>query len=72
MTQQKKIPPAAFAPSQKEELPAASLERNVVSRDESKTEKSTRDSVSPYMAPSLKRRSETKKRGFFKRLFGIK
>lgn len=29
-------------------------------------------SQSPHMAPSLRKRNETKKRGFFKRLFGIK
>jgi len=28
--------------------------------------------TSPHMAPSIRRRSETKKRGFFKRLFGVK
>jgi signal recognition particle receptor subunit beta len=33
---------------------------------------SPRGKVSPQMAPSVRRRPETKKRGFFKRLFGIK
>ena len=35
-------------------------------------EKSRHVSQSPHMAPSLRKRNETKKRGFFKRLFGIK
>lgn len=35
-------------------------------------ERSRHVAQSPHMAPSLKKRNETKKRGFFKRLFGIK
>ncbi len=36
------------------------------------TEESPREKVVPQMAPPLRRRAEPKKRGFFKRLFGIK
>jgi hypothetical protein len=35
-------------------------------------ERSRHVTQSPHMAPSLRKRNETKKRGFFKRLFGIK
>lgn len=35
-------------------------------------ERSRHVSQSPHMAPSLRKRNEPKKRGFFKRLFGIK
>ncbi|HVP07257.1 MAG TPA: ADP-ribosylation factor-like protein [Candidatus Acidoferrum sp.] len=36
------------------------------------SEESPREKVVPQMAPPLRRRAEPKKRGFFKRLFGIK
>jgi signal recognition particle receptor subunit beta len=48
----------------------AALKRNIVG--DSASEKETTGMPSPQMAPSLRRRGETKKRGFFKRLFGLK
>lgn len=69
---QKKISPTSFAPAEKEELPAASIEKHVASSDGARGEKPSQDIGQPQMARSLKRRAETKKRGFFKRLFGIK
>ena len=64
--------PAGNYSSQSEELSADSLGKNI-SADAS--EDKTGDPASnsrPQMAPSLRRRGGTKKRGFFKRLFGIK
>ncbi len=58
--------------NQSGELSADSLGKNIKADS---SEASTVDSDSmnrPQMAPSLRRRGGTKKRGFFKRLFGIK
>ncbi|MDD5426912.1 MAG: GTPase domain-containing protein [candidate division Zixibacteria bacterium] len=68
---EKKISSVALASSKDDELAAASLEKNVIAHD-NKTEESPIRMHTPQMAPSLKRRGEGKKRGFFKRLFGIK
>ncbi len=70
-TQEKKISPSNYAPQQTEGVADATLEKtvtnnNIVSGDDSG------GLNRPIMAPSLKRKRETKKRGFFKRLFGIK
>jgi len=54
-----------------EELPAASLGKNIGS-DETSRSVGVSNTVTPQMAPSLRRRGGTGKRGFFKRLFGIK
>ena len=69
---QKKISPTTFSPAGKEELPAESLEKHVAMSDGAPSEEPSQDTSQPQMARSLKRRGETKKRGFFKRLFGIK
>ena len=53
------------------ELPADSLSKNITSTAET-TGEDNGGLVTPQMAPSLKRRGGAKKRGFFKRLFGIK
>lgn len=53
------------------ELTADSLSKNISSTAET-TGGETGGMTSPQMAPSLKRRGNAKKRGFFKRLFGIK
>jgi hypothetical protein len=53
------------------ELPADSLSKNITSTADTTGEENG-GMVTPQMAPSLKRRGGAKKRGFFKRLFGIK
>jgi hypothetical protein len=69
---QKKISPTSFTPAGQDEPEDASLGRNVVASDEgAQDEAQAEASGTPSMAPS-KRRKEQKKRGFFKRLFGIK
>jgi signal recognition particle receptor subunit beta len=59
----------ALSPATKE-LPADSLGRNI-SSDQQDEELGASSMNSPQMAPSLRRRGIAKKRGFFKRLFGI-
>jgi len=68
---EKKISKAAFSSSQNDELAADSLEKNVISQDDSSEEPES-NLHTPQMAPSIRRRKDGKKRGFFKRLFGIK
>jgi len=65
----KKISQASFSPAKSAEDEEAEIKpaRSAVSNSD---ENDTLDR--PAMAPSLKRRGEQKKRGFFKRLFGIK
>jgi signal recognition particle receptor subunit beta len=53
------------------ELPADSLGKNIGS-DSDDTALGASSMNTPQMAPSLRRRGIAKKRGFFKRLFGIK
>jgi mutual gliding-motility protein MglA len=69
---EKKIAATALKPSQEDELAAASLEKNVIEKHDDTTEEPPVRMHTPQMAPSLKRRGEGKKRGFFKRLFGKK
>jgi len=52
-----------------DELSAESISRNIGS---STSSEDSITSIKPQMAPSLRRRAEKKKRGFFKRLFGIR
>jgi hypothetical protein len=69
---QKKISPTAFTPAGQDESEDATLERNVVAADRAKADPDRHETgASPAMAPP-KRRKDNKKRGFFKRLFGIK
>ena len=68
----KKISSASFAPTKKDDA-----DEGVALSTKASTEAAIRaDDIAgsnrPAMAPSLKKRGQTKKRGFFKRLFGIK
>jgi len=62
----------ALGRSQADELPAEALGRNIGAGTSDRQEQQPSVTVTPQMAPSLRRRGENKKRGFFKRLFGIK
>ncbi|MCP4685070.1 MAG: GTPase [bacterium] len=62
----------ALGRSQAEELPAEALGRNIGAGTSDRQEQQSTVASTPQMAPSLRRRGENKKRGFFKRLFGIK
>ncbi len=52
--------------------PAPTAEAEVEAEVPPEPKEESRSGASPQMAPSLRRRGEPKKRGFFKRLFGIK
>ncbi len=68
----KKMRPSTFTPVQEESTQDGSLERKVVSGGGAEAEDDENGLSTPVMAPSIKRRGEHKKRGFFKRLFGVK
>ena len=68
----RKITPTAFAPTQQESESETSYERNVLKTADEGVNTGSSGLVTPGMAPSLRRRAQQKKRGFFKRLFGIK
>ncbi len=68
----KKISSASFAPTKRDDA-----DEGVALSTKARTEAAVgvdniADSNRPAMAPSLKKRGQAKKRGFFKRLFGIK
>jgi len=64
----RKISPASFSPAKTadEDTEARPVRSAIIESDQNTT------LDRPAMAPSLKRRGDQKKRGFFKRLFGIK
>ncbi|RKX26201.1 MAG: hypothetical protein DRP45_04155 [Candidatus Zixiibacteriota bacterium] len=69
--EERKAPPIGFGQSGSEE----SSKSSAVTGSEPKASENAAGLPSinsPQMAPSLRRRAEGKKRGFFKRLFGIK
>ena len=68
---ERKISPTAFAPAREEDTEDSILEKKVIEEDSQESQGSQTSLVRPLMAPSLRRR-EMKKRGFFKRLFGVK
>jgi signal recognition particle receptor subunit beta len=68
----RRIRASAFAPVQKEPHNDAAMERGLVSGGDAGTKGADELKAAPVMAPSLRRKAEHKKRGFFKRLFGIK
>lgn len=59
-------------PTRTDELPAEALGRNIGAGASESPEQISSATATPQMAPSLRRRGDNKKRGFFKRLFGIK
>ena len=68
---ERKAPSVGFS-GRSEELPADSLGKNMGSNSSTAATGGPDSINTPQMAPSLRRRGGTKKRGFFKRLFGIK
>ncbi len=68
----KKITPTAFTPTPKESSAELSYEKSVLKNSSADTGAAQSGKSSPGMAPPLRRRSVSRKRGFFKRLFGIK
>ena len=69
---ERKAPALSLGRSQADELPAEALGRNIGAGTSDRQEQQPAATATPQMAPSLRRRGENKKRGFFKRLFGIK
>ena len=68
----KKITPTAFTPTPKESSAEVSYEKSVLKNSSADTGVAQSGGSLPGMAPPLRRRSVSRKRGFFKRLFGIK
>ena len=69
MQQQKKLSSTSFAP-QEQASDDSAIEKKMVEQPDNSAVSAS--SGSPSMAPSLRKRNAGKKRGFFKRLFGIK
>mgnify|MGYP001075045038 CR=1 FL=1 len=68
----RKISAAKFTPSASPEVDDYGNRASSVKKGIADSPDSGASLASPAMAPSLKRRGDIKKRGFFKRLFGIK
>ena len=68
----KKISTSSFAPTRKSESEEAALGKNVVKPEDDGQEATPSGMSTPTMAPPLRHRGSTRKRGFFKRLFGIR
>jgi len=68
----RKITPTEFAPTPQESEGETTYEKNVLKSSDGGMNTGSSDLATPGMAPSLRRRAQQKKRGFFKRLFGIK
>jgi hypothetical protein len=68
----RKITPTAFAPTQQESESESLYERNVLKTAGDGINTGSTGCATPGMAPPLRRRAQQRKRGFFKRLFGIK
>jgi hypothetical protein len=71
-TSEKRITPAAFSPAVREETTDATIGQKAIKPTGAEGEDALAAKQTPIMSPSLRRRSRKKKRGFFKRLFGIK
>jgi len=68
----KKFSASSFSPSRQDAASDAVLERKLVDDGEPEEKDARGRPIRPLMAPSLRRKNSRKKRGFFKRLFGIK
>lgn len=71
-TREAKLSVSSFSPSSTEEPEAEDMNRKLISQDDTEAATSEDSPSRPAMAPSLRRRPKAKKRGFFKRLFGIR
>lgn len=69
--QEKKITPTTFTPTTQQELEDKGLGQKAIDSYSDSLGDSQRELIRPAMAPSIRRRN-VKKRGFLKRLFGIK
>jgi signal recognition particle receptor subunit beta len=69
---QRKTSPTAFSSVQREETAEASIGQKLIKPDSADKEDPLPRAGTPFMAPAIRRRSRKKRRGFFKRLFGIK
>ena len=68
----RKITPAAFTPAEDNIDNETPLERKVVSEEATGETPEPENQKAPMMAPSRKKTVPRKKRGFFKRLFGVR
>jgi len=67
-----RIPAGEFKPGQADEPTDGAMERNVIKNEDTDSVDQSSGMASPMMAPPLRRRTGSRKRGFFKRLFGVK
>jgi signal recognition particle receptor subunit beta len=68
----KKVSPATFSSAAREKSDITLTGQKVMNTEIAGYEDSQAKQGTPVMSPSLRRRSRKKRRGFFKRLFGIK
>jgi signal recognition particle receptor subunit beta len=68
----KKVSPATFSSTAREKSDITLTGQKVMNTEIAGYEDSPAKQGTPVMSPSLRRRSRKKRRGFFKRLFGIK
>ncbi len=68
----KRISPTTFSPARREEATGVPIERRVLKPDSADKDEASERTRTPVMAPALRRRGAMKRRGFWKRLFGIK
>ncbi len=68
----RKISPTGFAPTRPARPEEASIEQKTIGHGSVDPDTPSESARTPLMAPALRRRSYKKKRGFFKRLFGLK
>lgn len=68
----KRISPSSFSPGRSDDIGDSALEKKVIEQEKRNPIDSGQSMSGPMMAPSRRRRKTEKKRGFFKRLFGLK
>jgi hypothetical protein len=69
--EQKKIVPASFTPTPDSDIENGSMGQKMLDAETKEANSKGTSQIAPTMAPPLRRRNH-KKRGFFKRLFGMK
>ncbi len=71
-TKETRLSASSFAPAQNAEMDSETINKDVIKQDESGAESGSVGMKTPAMAPSLRQKARARKRGFFKRLFGIR
>ena len=71
-TKETRLSASSFAPVRKEESDSETINKDVIKQEERGADEGSVAKNTPAMAPSLRRKGRARKRGFFKRLFGIR